>query len=113
MRQALVGTTTRGVWLSITMSIEKDRSRLSSGHHVITSVYLHFMAHACMHGLYEDADRDGLALVEDITKAFRASAHPQVMEGCRDEEEVQQEFLETFAGEHVPVRSQGRTSPPR
>lgn len=71
------------------------------------------MAHACMHGLYEDADRDGLALVEDITKAFRASAHPQVMEGCRDEEEVQQEFLETFAGEHVPVRSQGRTSPPR
>lgn len=51
-----------------------------------------------------DPDGDGLVFVEDIADAFKAGAHPEVLEGSREEDDVRREFLESFAG-RLPDRT--------
>lgn len=51
-----------------------------------------------------DPDGDGLVFVEDIADAFKAGAHPEVLEGSREEDDVRREFLESFAG-RLPTRT--------
>ncbi|CAM9395475.1 unnamed protein product [Scytosiphon promiscuus] len=43
-----------------------------------------------------DADGNGLVSVDDVALNFKASAHPEVVEGSREEEDVRREFLESF-----------------
>lgn len=39
--------------------------------------------------------------VEDVAKAFRAAAHPEVVDGSRSKDDIQREFLESFAGREI------------
>lgn len=48
-----------------------------------------------------DADGDGLVFVEDMIKAFRATAHPEVVDGTRGKDHIQREFLESFVGKEI------------
>lgn len=45
-----------------------------------------------------DADGDGLVHVDDVVRNFRPHAHPEVVDGSREEEDVRREFLESFSG---------------
>lgn len=47
---------------------------------------------------HPDTDGDGLVIVDDIVHNLRLSAHPAVVDGSREEEDVRREFLESFSG---------------
>lgn len=58
-----------------------------------------------------DPDGDGLVFVQDIADAFKPGAHPEVLEGSREEDDVRREFLESFAGRLTNRESQSRVDP--
>lgn len=51
--------------------------------------------------LRADAHGDGVVFIDNIAHAFRARAHPEVMEGSREEDDVRREFLESFSGRSI------------
>mmetsp|Transcript_22962 Transcript_22962/g.35427 ORF Transcript_22962/g.35427 Transcript_22962/m.35427 type:complete len:125 (+) Transcript_22962:2537-2911(+) len=64
-----------------------------------------------------DVNGNGMIEVDDVRQAFNATSHPDVIKGKRGEQEVLQEFLETFEvhralskGDKQSVRGDGQVS---